>query len=241
MFKRIFKLTLAAVLLTTLAAAPAGAQGDDPGAGTWFLYFAVVAGAFVLVVAGAVILAGTGLDHVIPDAPFKLAEESVDISLSAGRAEVSAEYVFRNDGKKDKELSLNYPFGEGRGVGPAEDVMVTDGAGAEVPFEWKGKNIIIEITVPAKSEAALVVKYGQPLSGTAFTYLLGKDRFWRLGGAFTTFTVKADAALGEIDSVYGLKKVAGEEGCTSYVYVHDEFFPDNSFTLSWKETPPAAP
>ena len=237
MLARVLKLGLAAVLLSTLAAP--SAQGD--GLSSLGLIIVIGSAAFVLVVTAAVTYAGVGLDYVIPDAPFKLAEENVDIFLSADRVSVSAEYVFQNDGKKDKELELSYPFGKGRGVGPAEDVAVTDGAGTEIPFERKNKNINFGFTVPAGSRTEVVVKYEQPVSGTTFTYLLGKDRFWGFGGAFTTFTVTAPAALGKVDSVYRLDKVAEDGDNTSYVYVRDKFYPTKNFTITWKKAAPATP
>jgi len=238
MLARVLKLGLAAVLLSTLAA-PSSAHGD--GLSSLGLIIVIGSAAFVLVVTAAVTYAAVGLDYVIPDAPFKLAEENVDIFLPPDRVSVSAEYVFQNDADKDKELELSYPFGGGRGVGPAEGVTVTDGAGAETPFAWKNKNITFGVTVPARSRASVVVTYEQPVSGTTFTYLLGKDRFWGLGGAFTTFTVTAPAAAGKVGSVYGLKKVAEDGDKTSYVYVRDKFYPTKNFTITWKKAAPATP
>lgn len=241
MLARVLKLGLAAVLLSTLAAAPAGAQGDDPGTGT--LALIIIGGVVVVVLAffGVSTLAAIGLDRAIPDPPVVLAEEHVKINLAPDGVNVSAECVFQNNADEDKTLELSYPFGSGRGVDPAEDVAVTDGAGAEMPFEWKNRNITFAVTVPARSRANVVVKYEQPVSGTTFTYLLGKDRFWGLGGAFTTFTVTAPAAAGKVDSVYRLKKVTGDGDNTSYVYVRDKFYPTKNFTITWKKAAPATP
>lgn len=235
---RLLKLALAAVLLLTLAAPPAGAQDDLSGLG-WAVLVGSVAIVLVLV-AGATVL-GVGLDYVIPDAPFKLAEENVNILLSAGRVRVSAEYVFQNDGDKDKVFALRYPFGRGRGVGPAEDVTVKDAAGAEIPFERKNKSMNFDVTVPAKSQTTVAVTYEQPVSGTAFTYLLGKERFWGLGGAFTTFSVTAPTAFGAVTATYPLKKVSAEAGANGYVMVRDDFYPQMNFALTWEKAAAPAP
>ncbi len=72
MFARVLKLGLAAVLLSTLAAPPAGAQNDDLSGLGWALLVGSVA--IVLVITAAATVLGVGLDYVVPDAPFKLAE-----------------------------------------------------------------------------------------------------------------------------------------------------------------------
>lgn len=190
---------------------------------------------------GITSLAGVGLDYFVPDAPFKLAEENVDIFLSAGRVSVSAEYVFENYAEEDKKLALTYPFGRGRGVGPAAKVTVTEGAGAEIPFAWKKKNITFDVTVPAKSRASVFVKYEQPASGTIFTYPLGKDRFWGFAGAHTAFTVTAAAAFGDVSSSYPLKKVSAKGDAAGYVFVRDDFYPQMNFTITWENAPAATP
>jgi hypothetical protein len=236
---RLFKLALAAVFLLTLAAPPAGAQGDDLSGLGWAVLVGSVAIVLVLV-AGATVL-GVGLDYVIPDAPFKLAEENVNILLSAGRVRVSAEYVFQNDGDKDKVFALRYPFGRGRGVGPAKDVTVKDPAGAEIPFERKNKSMNFDVTVPAKTKTTVAVTYEQPVSGTHFTYFLGKDRFWGLDGAFTTFSVTAPAAFGTVTSTYPLKRVSAEAGATGYVFVRDDFYPQMNFALTWEKAAAGEP
>jgi hypothetical protein len=236
---RFFKLGLAVVLSLTLAAPLAGAQSDDLSGLGWAVLIGSVA--FVLVFTAAGTVLGVGLDYVVPDAPFKLAEENVDIHLSAGQLSVSAEYVFQNDAEKDKKLELSYPFGRGWGVGPAANAAVTDGAGAEISFAWKKKNITFGVTVPAKSRATVVVKYEQPVSGTTFTYLLGKDRFWGFAGAHTAFTVTAPAAFGDVSSSYPLKKVSAKGDAAGYVFVRDDFYPQMNFTITWENAPEATP
>lgn len=241
MLARVLKLGLAAVLLSTLAAAPAGAQGDDPGTGT--LALIIIGGVVVVVLAffGVSTLAAIGLDRAIPDPPVVLAEEHVKINLAPDGVNVSAECVFQNNADEDKTLELSYPFGKGRGVGPAEDVAVTDGAGAEMPFTRKKGDIKFAVAVPAKNRVEVVIDYRQPVSGTIFSYLLGKDRFWGLGGAYTTFLVTSPSAVGKVDSVYRLKKVTGENDNISYVYVRDKFYPTKNFTITWKKAAPATP
>jgi hypothetical protein len=237
MFARVLKLGLAVVLLSTLAAPPAGAQGDDIPAWPLILLPILVVAFFF----GVSTLAAIGLDRAIPDPPVALAEEHVKINLAPDGVRVSAECVFQNNADKDKTLELSYPFGKGRGVGPAEDVAVTDGAGREMPFTRKKGNVKFAVAVPAKTRLEVVIDYRQPVSGTIFSYLLGKDRFWGRGGAYTTFLVTSPAAAGKVDSVYRLDKVAEEDGCTSYVYVRDKFYPTKNFTITWKKPPPAKP
>lgn len=235
----IFKIGLIVVLLFTLAAPPAGAQGDDLSGLGWAILVGSVA--LVLAITAAATLLGVGLDYVVPDAPFRLAEENVDIHLSAGRVRVSAEYVFQNDADEEKTLELRYPFGRGWGVEPAANVAVTDGAGAEIPLAWKKKEITFGVTVSAKSRANVVVKYEQPVSGKTFTYPLGKDRFWGFAGAHTAFTVTAPPAFGDISSSYPLKKVSAKGDAAGYVFVRDDFYPQMNFTITWEKSPPATP
>lgn len=237
MFARVLKLGFAVVLSLTLAAPPAAAQGD--GWGWSFGVGTTVAIALVVVVVAAYL--GYGFSFLIRDAPFRLAEEAVDINISADRVSVSAAYVLRNDGDQDETLALAYPFGEGRGVGPAENVALADGAGKEIPFAWKKKNITFDVTVPAKGRASVVVKYEQPVSGTTFTYLLGKDRFWGFAGAYTAFTVTAPAAFGDVSSSYPLKKVSAKGDDAGYVFVRDDFYPQMNFTITWENAPAATP
>jgi hypothetical protein len=232
----LFKLSLAIVLSAALTAPPALAQ--DGGYGWSFGVGVTLAIAVVVVVVGAYL--GYGFSFLILDAPFGLAEETVDINLSADRVTVSATYVFRNDGDEEKTLELAYPFGEGRGVGPAENVALSDGLGNEIPFTWKGDRIAFDVSVPRKNYAQVFVSYEQPLDGTAFTYLLGKDRFWNLPGADTSFVVTAPAALGRVSSVYSIKKVAEEGGVVRYEYSRKRFYPQNNFNLTW-ENAAAAP
>ena len=195
-----------------------------------------------LAIFGAMSIVGVGLDAVVPDSPFRIAEEYVEIELAPGSVRVSAMYAFENDTGRDETLALTYPFGEGRGVGAAENVALFDGAGKEIPFAWKGNKVTFDVSVPRKNYAQVVVSYEQPLGGTAFTYLLGKDRFWGLPGADTTFVVTAPAALGNVSSVYSLKKVADEEGgSVRYEYSRKRFYPQNNFTLTWENAAAAAP
>jgi hypothetical protein len=235
---RLFKLGLAVVLAVTLTAPPAAAQGDDG----WGWSFGVgVTLAVVLVVVVVAAYAGYGISFLLPKAPFSLAEETVEIKLSADRVRVAATYVFQNDGDEEKTLELAYPFGQGRGVGPAENVTVTDGAGEEIPFAWKKKKITFPVAAAAAAETPVQVTYEQPLSGTTFKYLLGKDRFWGLGGAFTTVTVTAPVAFGNISASYPLESVAAPEDAVGYVFVRDDFYPDMNFTLRWKRPPAEDP
>jgi hypothetical protein len=236
---RLFKLALAVVLSVTLTAPPAAAQGDSMEGFGWYLLVGSVAIVLVVVVVAA--YAGYGFSFLIPDAPFKLAEESVDINISADRVRVSATYVFQNDGDREKTLELAYPFGQGRGVGPAEKVTVTDGAGDEIPFTWKKKKITFAVAAAAAAETKVLVKYEQPVTGTIFKYLLGKDRFWGYGGAFTTVTVTAPVAFGNISASYPLESVAAPEDAVGYVFVRDDFYPDMNFTLRWKRPPAEDP
>ena len=171
-----------------------------------------------------------------------MAEEYVEIELAPGSVRVSAMYAFENGTGRDETLALAYPFGEGRGVGPAENVALADGAGKEIPFAWEGAKATFEVSVPRKNYAQLVVSYEQPLSGTAFTYLLGKDRFWGLPGADTTFVVTASAPLGNVSSVYSLKKVAEDDGgAVRYEYKRKKLYPQNNFTLTWENAAAATP
>lgn len=201
-------------------------------------------GAIVVIVSlaflGVMSLVGVGLESVIPDSPVRMAEEYVEIELAPGSVKVSATYAFQNDTRGDEKLTLAYPFGEGRGVGAAEDVALSDGLGNEIPFAWKGDRIAFDVNVPRKNYAQVYVAYEQPLDGTAFTYLLGKDRFWGLPGADTTFVVTAPAALGRVSSVYSVKKVAEESGVVRYEYSRKRFYPQNNFNLTW-ENAAAAP
>ncbi len=231
MFARVLKLGLAVVLSLTLTAPPAAAQGD--GWGWSFGVGTTVAIALVVVVVAAYL--GYGFSFLIRDAPFRLAEEAVDINISADRVSVSAAYVLRNDGDQDETLALAYPFGEGRGVGPAENVALADGAGKEIPFAWEGDKVTFEVSIPRKNYAQVFVSYEQPVSGTAFTYLLGKDRFWGLPGADTTFVVTPSAPVGNVSSIYSLKKVAEDEGgSVRYEYKRKRLYPQNNFTLTWE-------
>lgn len=140
-----------------------------------------------------------------------------------------------------EERHRKSPFGRGWGVGPAANAAVTDGAGAEIPFARKKKNITFDVTVPAKGRASVVVKYEQPVSGTTFTYLLGKDRFWGFAGAHTAFTVTAPAAFGDVSSSYPLKKVSAKGDDAGYVFVRDDFYPQMNFTITWENAPEATP
>jgi len=206
--------------------------------------YVLIAGSIVLVsfvIFGVMSLGGVGLDHVVPGAPFRLAEETVDITLSADRVSVSAAYVFRNDDNREKTLKLAYPFGEGRGVGGAEHITVTDGAGKEIMFGWKKRELTFTVVAPAEAETTVKVEYEQPVTGTVFKYVWGKDRFWGLGGAFTTVTVTAPAAFGEISASYPLENVPGPEDGVGYVFVRDDFYPQMNFTLKWKRPPREEP
>jgi len=207
----------------------------------FFMHFAGYAliGASVVVVSlaflGVMSLVGVGLERVIPDSPVRMAEEYVEIELAPERVKVSATYAFRNDSGRDEVLSLAYPFGEGRGVGPAENVALSGGLGNEIPFAWNGARISFDVAVPADDYAQVFVSYEQALDGTAFTYLLGKDRFWNLPGADTTFVVTAPATLGNVSSVYSLKKVASDDdGFAHYEYSRKRFYPQNNFNLTWE-------
>jgi len=206
--------------------------------------YAFIAGSIIissLALFGVMSLVGVGLEKAIPDSPVRMAEEYVEIELAPGRVKVSATYAFRNDTGRDGVLSLAYPFGEGRGAGSPENVALSDGLGNEIPFVWEEGRISFDVAVPAEDYAQVYVAYEQPLDGTAFTYLLGKDRFWNLPGADTTFVVTAPAALGNVSSVYSLKKVAGEEGgSVRYEYNRKRFYPQNNFNLTW-ENAAAAP
>ena len=195
-----------------------------------------------LAIFGVMSLVGVGLDYAVPDSPLRMVEEYVEINLAPGRVRVSATYAFRNDTSRDEALALAYPFGTGLGVGPPENVAISDGVGKEIPFAWEGDRISFAFAVPRENYAQVFVAYEQPLSGTAFTYLLGKDRFWGLPGADTTFVVTAPAALGNVSSVYSLQKVAEEEGgSVRYEYKRKKFYPPNNFTLTWEKRPPAGP
>jgi hypothetical protein len=233
MSARVLKLGLAVVLSLTLAAPPAGAHGDEPGTGT--LALILIGGIVVIVVAfyGVATLAAVGFEAAVPDPPVALAEEHVKINLAADGVSVSAECVFQNNADEDKTLELSYPFGRGRGVGPAEEVALTDGAGREMPFTRENGNIKFAVGVPAKSRLEVVIDYRQPVSGTIFRYLLGKDRRWGRAGAYTTFLVTAPATFGKVTSVYPLDKVAEDGGSVSFVYVNDEFYPQTNFTITW--------
>jgi hypothetical protein len=189
---------------------------------------------------GVMSLVGVGLESVIPDSPVRMAEEYVEVELAPGSVRVSATYAFQNETGSDEVLSLAYPFGAGRGVGAAENVALSDGLGDEIPFIWKGDRIAFDVSVPSKDYAQVFISYEQPLDGTAFTYLLGKDRFWGLPGADTTFVVTAPAALGRVSSVYSIKKVAEEDGIVRYEYSRKRFYPQNNFNLTW-ENAAAAP
>ncbi len=209
-----------------------------------YLGYVIAAGTvvlFSLAIFGAMSLVGVGLDWVIPDSPVRMAEEYVEIELAPGSVRVSATYAFENDTGGDETLALAYPFGKGRGVGPAENVALSDGAGEEIPFAWKGSKVTFEVSVPRKNYAQVFVSYEQPVSGTAFTYLLGKDRFWGLPGADTTFVITASAPLGNVSSVYSLKKVAEDEGgSVRYEYKRKKLYPQNNFTLTCKNAAAAA-
>jgi len=194
-----------------------------------------------LAIYGAFSIVGFGLDSVIPDSPVRMAEEYVEIELAPGSVKVSATYAFQNETGGDKVLSLAYPFGEGRGVGGAENVAVSDGLGSEIPFTWESDRIAFDVNVPQKNYAQVFVSYEQPLEGTAFTYPLGKDRFWNLPGADTTFVVTAPATLGRVTSVYSIKEVAADDdGSVRYEYNRKRFYPQNNFSLTW-ENAAAAP
>jgi hypothetical protein len=227
---RLFKLALAAVFLLTFAAPPAGAQGDD---GRWGWYFFGIIALGVAAFFGGTALIAIGLDRAVPDPAVALAEEHVKINLTPGGVRVSTECVFQNDAEEQKTVKLTYPFGKGRGVGAAENVAVTDGAGAKTPFTQKRGSIKFGLAVPAQSRAEVIIDYDQPASGTTFIYLLGKDRRWGRGGAYTTFLVTAPAAFGEVTSVYPLDKVAERDGYVSYVYTNDEFYPQTNFAITW--------
>ena len=191
---------------------------------------------------GVMSLVGVGLEWAVPDSPVRMAEEYVEIELAPGSVRVSATYAFLNDTGGDETLALAYPFGRGRGVGPAENVALADGAGKEIPFAWEGDKVTFEVSVPRKNYAQVFVSYEQAVSGAAFTYLLGKDRFWGLPGADTTFVVRAPAALGNVSSVYSLKKVAEDEGgAVRYEYKRKKLYPQNNFTLTWENAAAAAP
>lgn len=197
----------------------------------------VFLGALILVplaIFGAMAIVGIGLEWAIPNSPVRMAEEYVEIELAPGRVKVSATYAFRNDTRRDAVLSLGYPFGEGRGVGAPEEVALSDGLGNAIPFAWKGDRITFNVAVPRKNYAQVYVAYEQPLDGTAFTYLLAKDRFWNLRGADTTFVVTAPAALGRVSSVYSIKKVAEEGGVVRYEYSRKRFYPQDNFNLTWE-------
>jgi hypothetical protein len=168
-----------------------------------------------------------------------LAEETVEIDISADRVSVSATYVFQNDGGREKTLELAYPFGQGRGLGPAENVTVADGDGDEIDFERKKKKIEFDVHTPASGETKVRVAYEQPTTGTTFTYLLGQDRFWGLGGAFTTFTVTAPTAFGRIDCNYPLEQVSDDGEAAGYVFARDDFYPQMNFSINWKRPPPS--
>jgi hypothetical protein len=186
---------------------------------------------------GAADLFTSQLDYVVPDPNFTLTEETVDIHVSAGRVAVCAEYVFRNDADEDKTFKASYPFGKGHGLGPAENVSVTDGASNGIPFERKKKKIIFDVRAPASAETKVRVTYEQPTTGTTFTYLLGKDRFWGLGGASTAITVTAPASFGKIDCNYPLKIVDAEGDKVGYVFARDDFYPQMNFFIDWKNPP----
>ena len=91
-----------------------------------------------LAIFGVMSLVGVGLEWAVPDSPVRMAEEYVEIELAPGSVRVSATYAFLNDTWGDETLALAYPFGRGRGVGPAENVALADGAGKEIPFAWEG-------------------------------------------------------------------------------------------------------
>jgi hypothetical protein len=206
--------------------------------------YAFIAGSVVvgsLALFGVMSLVGVGLEKAIPDSPVRMAEEYVEIELAPGSAKVSATYAFENETWDDEVLSLAYPFGEGRGVGAAENVALSDGLGNDIPFTWKGDRIAFDVAVPGENYAQVFISYEQPLDGTAFTYLLAKDRFWNLPGADTTFVVTAPAALGRVSSVYSIKKVAADDdGFVRYEYSRKRFYPQNNFSLTW-ENAAAAP
>jgi hypothetical protein len=193
-----------------------------------------------LAIFGAMAIVGIGLEWAIPHSPVRLAEEYVEVELAPGRVRVSATYAFENDTGRDEVLELEYPFGAGRGVGAAENVALSDGLGNEIPFTWEDDRIAFDVAVPRKNYAQVFVSYEQPLDGTAFTYLLGKDRFWNLPGADTSFVVTAPAALGRVSSVYSIKKVVEEGGVVRYEYSRKRFYPQNNFNLTW-ENAAAAP
>lgn len=226
------KLALIVVLVLTFAASPSYAQGDSLEGWGWALLLGTAA--IVLGITAAATYAAYGLSVVVPDATFRLAEESVDIAVYDGRVAVSAEYVFLNDADKAKTFAAACPFGEGRGLGPAENVSVADGAGEEITFEWKKKKIAFDVHAAARVETKVRVQYEQPTTGSTFTYLLGKERFWGLGGAFTTFTVTAPASLGRIDCNYPLKIVDAEGDNVGYVFARDDFYPQMNFFINWK-------
>jgi hypothetical protein len=193
-----------------------------------------------LAIFGAISILAVELNLAVPEAALRMAEEYVELELAPGTVRVSATYAFENDTGDDEVLSLAYPFGLGRGVGAPENVALSDGLGAEIPFAWKGDRITFDVAVPRKNYAQVVVSYEQPLDGTAFTYLLGKDRFWNLPGADTTFVVTAPAALGRVGSVYSLEKVADENGVVRYEFSRKRFYPQDNFNLTW-ENAAAAP
>jgi hypothetical protein len=160
--------------------------------------------------------------------------ENVTITVAPPRSIVEGTYTFYNDGDGEDTIEVCYPFPRGPGIEKVENVSVRDAEGADIPFSKKDYEATFKLTVPAKSEAVVSVKYEQPCTGCEYKYILTDGRDWQRPIKKAAYAVEVPPQLAPVESSYKMKEVPAREGVVRYELQHDDWYPDVDLVLHWE-------
>jgi hypothetical protein len=163
----------------------------------------------------------------------KFTDEEVTITLSPDKVRTRGVYTFFNPADDETKLTLAYPFGAGDGLGPAENVVVSDEAGLNIPFAWVDGEISFDVAVPAGGRADVAVSFEQRRAADNFTYIVTTTRQWRRPLERARFVVDAPASFGPVASTYPLERLADDGAVVKYGLTRENFYPEEELTLSW--------